>query len=65
MKPLVVVGVGGGIAAYKVTRVVRELQHHDYAVRVIPTQAATHFVGDTTWHALSGQAVTTSVFDGG
>lgn len=59
----VVVGVTGGIAAYKVSYVVRRLKEAGHTVRVIPTAASLNFVGAATWEALSGQPVTTSVFE--
>ncbi|UFU01533.1 bifunctional phosphopantothenoylcysteine decarboxylase/phosphopantothenate--cysteine ligase CoaBC [Ruania suaedae] len=60
----ILLGVSGGIAAYKVPSVLRSLREDGHAVRVIPTRAALDFVGTATWEALSGQPVTTSVFDG-
>ncbi|GAA4285426.1 bifunctional phosphopantothenoylcysteine decarboxylase/phosphopantothenate--cysteine ligase CoaBC [Brevibacterium daeguense] len=58
----VVLGVAGGIAAYKACHVVRELRELGHSVRVVPTRAALEFVGAATWEALSGQPVSTSVF---
>ena len=63
MKPNVVLGVGGGIAAYKVCDLLRRLTESGHSVRVVPTEAALRFVGVPTWAALSGEPVTTSVFD--
>ena len=60
----VLLGVTGGIAAYKVPYVLRELREAGHRVRVIPTESALEFVGRTTWEALSGEPVTTSVFEG-
>ncbi|WP_159620854.1 bifunctional phosphopantothenoylcysteine decarboxylase/phosphopantothenate--cysteine ligase CoaBC [Ruania rhizosphaerae] len=60
----ILLGVSGGIAAYKVPSVLRALREDGHAVRVIPTRAALDFVGRATWEALSGEPVTTSVFDG-
>ncbi len=60
----VLLGVTGGIAAYKAVFVLRALREAGHRVRVIPTQAALEFVGRPTWEALSGEPVTTSVFDG-
>ena len=51
-----VLGVGGGIAAYKVAHLLRLLTESGHAVRVVPTRAALEFVGAATWAALSGQA---------
>ena len=61
-KPSVVLGVGGGIAAYKVCEVLRGLTETGHRVRVVPTAAALNFVGAATWEALSGQPVHTDVF---
>lgn len=59
----VVVGVAGGIAAYKACTVVRQLSEAGHSVRVIPTESALRFVGAATFEALSGQPVRTGVFD--
>jgi phosphopantothenoylcysteine decarboxylase/phosphopantothenate--cysteine ligase len=58
----VVVGVGGGIAAYKVGGLVRAFTESGATVTVVPTAAALRFVGAATWEALSGQPVATDVF---
>ncbi|WP_420113712.1 bifunctional phosphopantothenoylcysteine decarboxylase/phosphopantothenate--cysteine ligase CoaBC [Pseudactinotalea sp.] len=60
----VVLGVAGGIAAYKAALLLRLLREAGHQVRVVPTTAALEFVGTATWEALSGQPVTTSVFEG-
>ena len=62
-RPLVVVGVGGGIAAYKVASLVRRLTETGHQVQVVPTLAALQFVGAATWAALSGNPVTESAWD--
>ena len=62
--PQVVLGVGGGIAAYKVCELLRRLTESDHRVRVVPTADALRFVGEPTWAALSGQPVVTGVWDG-
>ncbi|WP_314192038.1 bifunctional phosphopantothenoylcysteine decarboxylase/phosphopantothenate--cysteine ligase CoaBC [uncultured Arthrobacter sp.] len=59
----IVLGVGGGIAAYKVASLLRLFTEAGHDVTVIPTEAATRFVGVATWEALSGNPVTNSVFD--
>jgi len=59
----IVLGVGGGIAAYKVASLLRLFTEAGHDVTVIPTEAATRFVGVATWEALSGHPVTNSVFD--
>lgn len=58
----IVVGVAGGIAAYKACSVVRQLSEAGHEVRVVPTEAALRFVGAATFEALSGQPVHTGVF---
>ncbi|MCI1749406.1 MAG: bifunctional phosphopantothenoylcysteine decarboxylase/phosphopantothenate--cysteine ligase CoaBC [Acidipropionibacterium sp.] len=59
----VLVGVAGGIAAYKSCYLVRRLAAAGHQVRVVPTEAALNFVGRPTWEALSGHPVHTGVFD--
>jgi phosphopantothenoylcysteine decarboxylase / phosphopantothenate---cysteine ligase len=58
----VVVGVGGGIAAYKVIELVRRLRESGHDVQVVPTAAALRFVGEPTWAALSGQPVASDLW---
>jgi phosphopantothenoylcysteine decarboxylase/phosphopantothenate--cysteine ligase len=58
----IVVGVAGGIAAYKACSVVRQLTEAGHSVRVVPTESALKFVGAATFEALSGQPVHTGVF---
>ncbi|HEX4721696.1 MAG TPA: bifunctional phosphopantothenoylcysteine decarboxylase/phosphopantothenate--cysteine ligase CoaBC [Pseudonocardiaceae bacterium] len=55
-------GVGGGIAAYKACEVLRGLTESGHDVRVVPTEAALRFVGAATFEALSGQPVHSDVF---
>lgn len=59
----IVVGVTGGIAAYKTVHLVRLLVLDGHDVHVIPTADALRFVGLTTWEAISRNAVTTSVHE--
>ena len=59
----IVVGVAGGIAAYKACSVVRQLTEAGHSVRVVPTESALKFVGAATFEALSGQPVHTGVFE--
>ena len=59
----VVVGVSGGIAAYKTVQVVRALVTNGHEVHVVPTDDALKFVGTATWEAISRHPVTTSVHD--
>ena len=59
----VVLGVAGGIAAYKAALVLRLLTESGHEVTVVPTAAALRFVGAATWEALSGRPVATEVWD--
>lgn len=59
----VVVGVSGGIAAYKAVQLVRALVTNGHEVHVVPTDDALKFVGTATWEAVSRHPVTTSVHD--
>jgi len=59
----IVLGVSGGIAAYKACDLLRRLQSVGHEVTVVPTAAALEFVGVSTWAALSGRPVHASVFD--
>jgi phosphopantothenoylcysteine decarboxylase / phosphopantothenate---cysteine ligase len=59
----VVLGVSGGIAAYKACEVLRRLTESGHEVTVVPTRAALEFVGAPTWAALSGRPVATDVWD--
>ncbi|AEH10614.1 MULTISPECIES: bifunctional phosphopantothenoylcysteine decarboxylase/phosphopantothenate synthase [Protofrankia] len=61
-RPRVVLGVSGGIAAYKAVEVLRQLTETGHDVRVVPTAAALRFVGEPTWAALSGHPVATDVW---
>jgi len=58
----VILGVGGGIAAYKACELLRLFTESGHRVRVVPTAAALRFVGAPTWAALSGQPVATDVW---
>ena len=60
----VILGVGGGIAAYKACELLRLLTEAGHRVRVVPTPDALRFVGEPTWAALSGEPVTTDVWTG-
>jgi phosphopantothenoylcysteine decarboxylase/phosphopantothenate--cysteine ligase len=60
----VVLGVSGGIAAYKACELLRRLRDEGHDVTVVPTAAALNFVGAATWAALSGKSVSTSVWTG-
>lgn len=61
--PEVVLGVCGGIAAYKACELLRLFTESGHGVRVVPTASALKFVGAPTWAALSGRAVSTEVWD--
>jgi len=60
--PRVLLGVAGGIAAYKSAELLRRLTETGHSVRVIPTASALEFVGAATFEALSGKPVHTGVF---
>ncbi|MFF5130445.1 bifunctional phosphopantothenoylcysteine decarboxylase/phosphopantothenate--cysteine ligase CoaBC [Streptomyces syringium] len=62
-KPKVVLGVSGGIAAYKACELLRRLTESGHDVRVVPTASALHFVGEATWSALSGNPAGTEVWE--
>ncbi|MGW8888136.1 bifunctional phosphopantothenoylcysteine decarboxylase/phosphopantothenate--cysteine ligase CoaBC [Streptomyces sp. NPDC055749] len=62
-KPKVVLGVSGGIAAYKSCELLRRLTESGHDVQVVPTEASLHFVGAATWSALSGHPVSTEVWN--
>ncbi len=59
----VIVGVSGGIAAYKVAELVRALQRQDVEVHVVMTQAACRFVQPLTFAALTGHRVISSLWE--
>jgi len=59
----VILGVGGGIAAYKSCDLLRRMQERNYDVTVVPTPSALNFVGAATWEALSGKKITTQVWE--
>src|SRR5256712_118881 len=58
----VVLGVGGGVAAYKACELLRLFTESGHSVRVVPTASALRFVGAPTWAALSGQPVADDVW---
>ncbi|RBY93798.1 bifunctional phosphopantothenoylcysteine decarboxylase/phosphopantothenate--cysteine ligase CoaBC [Blastococcus sp. TF02-8] len=58
----IVLGVSGGVAAYKSALLLRALTEAGHDVRVVPTPGALHFVGAATFEALSGNPVTTDVW---
>ena len=59
----ILLGVSGGIAAYKSADLVRRLRDAGAEVRVVMTASALHFVGATTFQALSGHPVRSSLWD--
>jgi len=58
----VVLGVAGGIAAYKSVELLRRLREAGHRVTVVPTRGALRFIGEPTWAALSGEPVTAEVW---
>ncbi|GGL09156.1 phosphopantothenoylcysteine decarboxylase [Sphaerisporangium melleum] len=63
VRPSVVLGVGAGIAAYKACELLRLFTESGHDVRVVPTRDALRFVGEPTWAALSGNPVTSEVWE--
>ncbi|MEI7540175.1 MAG: bifunctional phosphopantothenoylcysteine decarboxylase/phosphopantothenate--cysteine ligase CoaBC [Actinomycetes bacterium] len=59
----VILGIGGGIAAYKSADLLRRLQEHGFLITVVPTPSSLNFVGAATWEALSHRPVTTQVWE--
>ncbi|GGU69166.1 phosphopantothenoylcysteine decarboxylase [Streptomyces albospinus] len=62
-RPRVVLGVSGGIAAYKACELLRQFTESGHDVRVVPTAASLHFIGEATWAALSGNPASTEVWE--
>src|SRR5690242_14280376 len=60
--PSIILGVTGGIAAYKACELLRLFTESGHRVRVVPTTAALRFVGAATWAALSGEPVADEVW---
>src|SRR6478609_7849037 len=61
-RPRVVLGVSGGIAAYKACDLLRRFTESGHDVTVVPTASALKFIGAPTWSALSGKPVATDVW---
>lgn len=59
----IVLGVSGGVAAYKAAYLLRLFTEAGHSVTVVPTASALEFVGPATWEALSGRPVQTGVFE--
>ncbi len=62
-RPHVVLGVSGGIAAYKACDLLRRFTESGHDVTVVPTPSALTFVGSATWEALSGRPVAKEIFE--
>lgn len=62
MTTKIVLGVSGGIAAYKSVTLLRLLKKSHFEVTVVPTESALNFVGKPTWEAISGKEVHSKVF---
>lgn len=62
--PTVLLGVGGGIAAFKLVTVVRRLRQVGVDVYVLPTEASLEFVGEQTWQELSEHPIGVKVLHG-
>ena len=58
-----ILGVGGGISAYKSAELLRRLQDIGFGVTVIPTRSSLNFVGSATWEALSGRSVNENLWN--
>ena len=52
-----ILGVGGGISAYKSCDLIRRLQDNGFVITVVPTKSSLNFIGEATWSALSGNKV--------
>jgi len=59
----IVLGVGGGISAYKSAELLRRLQDCGYSITVVPTRSSLNFVGSATWEALSGKEVSEDLWN--
>lgn len=62
-KPLVVLGVTGGIAAYKSAEIIRRLRDSNFDVQVVATKSALKFIGEATLAALSGREVVSDIWN--
>lgn len=58
----ILLGIGGGISAYKSCELVRRLQDNGFVVSVVPTKSSLNFIGASTWAALSGKKVYTDLW---
>ena len=59
----IILGVGGGISAYKSAELLRRLQDIGLLITVVPTAASLNFVGKATWEALSGREVSSDLWE--
>ena len=59
----IVLGISGGIAAYKCAELVRRLKEHGCEVKVVMTESAKHFITPLTMQAVSGEIVSDSLLD--
>ena len=59
----ILIGISGGIAAYKIPHLVRLLKKQGDNVRIVHTAHAAHFISPTTLQAVSGEAVRHDLFD--
>src|ERR1700693_2910114 len=59
----IVLGVSGGISAYKSCELVRRLQDEGFLITVVPTRASLNFIGLATWEALSGRPVPIDIWN--
>ena len=57
-----ILGIGGGISAYKSCDLLRRLQENGFVITVVPTKSSLNFVGEATWSALSGNKVFTDLW---
>jgi len=58
----IILGIGGGVSAYKSADLLRRLSDRGYLISVVPTQSSLNFVGTATWEALSGREVTADLW---
>lgn len=63
MSKEIIVGISGGIAAFKTAALVSQLVQQDFGVQTVMTRAATEFVGPQTFRALTGRPVVSELFD--
>lgn len=59
----IILGVGGGVSAYKSAELLRRLQEHGLEITVVPTLNSLNFVGKVTWEALSGKPAQVDLWD--